>query len=101
MQKLASLIFAAILLLSDMSAAVAAPLGYTLPKYLEQSNAPTPEGAKVYPRVSTQQTSNVSHSCSKNLHTQSCVKRCIKRLQKVQRTRSVRGTVQKNNAASH
>lgn len=80
---------------------LAAPLGYTPPEYLEHANRPTPEWSKGHPRLTTQQTPNVSHSCSKNLHTQRCIKHCVERSQKIQRTQSVDATVAQVAGVAH
>jgi hypothetical protein len=100
-RRIAALTIGAACLIGSLSAAVAAPLGYTQPKYLERANAPIPEWAKAHPRLTTEQTPGVSHSCTKDLHTQHCVKRCIKRSQKVQRMRSVQATILNSKSTSH
>jgi hypothetical protein len=56
---------------------------------------PTPEWAKSHPQLTTEQTANIPHSCGKELHTNHCVKKCVKRSQHLQRKRSVQATVVK------
>lgn len=80
MKRLASLIVVASCLFGGRLSALGAPLGYTPPKYMERAGAPTPEWAKAHPRLTTEQTPQVSHDCSKNLHSERCVKRCAKNL---------------------
>ncbi|MBS2004518.1 MAG: hypothetical protein JST44_23620 [Cyanobacteria bacterium SZAS LIN-5] len=72
------MIVTAIYLFGGVAPGLAAPLGYTQPKYLERANRPIPEWAKDHPRLTTEQTPNVPHGCSKNLHTAKCIERCKK-----------------------
>lgn len=76
---------------SGAKPSLAAPLGYTLPKYLERANAPTPEWAKAHPKFTTAQTPNIDHSCKKDLHGKRCIKRCVKLSTRPKR--SVKGSV--------
>lgn len=101
MKNLATIILCSLLNFGTVQAVLAGPGGYTLPKYLERANAPTPEWAKAHPRLTTAQTPNVAHSCNKDLHTRHCVKRCVKRSAHVQRKRSVQATVIKQTNSSH
>ena len=81
-ERMRAYMVVAVITLACSSTAVVlpSPLGYTSPEQLRSAAKPVPEWAKAHPRLTTEQTSNLVHSCKKDLHTQGCVTRCEKNL---------------------